>query len=70
MNVNTHRLERFADERSFPPYAILSHTWTDGKEVQYGGMITYSAGERDEALDWKKIDYTCRQSIADGLMYA
>lgn len=70
LNVHTYHLERFPDERSIPPYAILSHTWTDGKEVQFADMLSYSSGKRDEGLDWQKIDFTCQQAIADGFGYA
>lgn len=70
LNVRTYRLERFYNERSTPPYAILSHTWTDGKEVQYADLLRYSPEGADDKLDWKKIHYTCRQAIADGLSYA
>ncbi|KAF2161568.1 hypothetical protein M409DRAFT_27966 [Zasmidium cellare ATCC 36951] len=70
LNVHTYRLERFPDERSTPPYAILSHMWADGKEVQHADMLKHSFDNRDDGLDWKKIDFTCKQAIADGFTYA
>ncbi|KAK4496510.1 hypothetical protein PRZ48_012490 [Zasmidium cellare] len=70
LNVHTYQLKRFTDERSAPPYAILSHTWADGKEVQYTDILKHSFDARDDSLNWKKIDLTCQQAIADGFEFA
>lgn len=69
LNVDTYQLERFHDERSTPPYTILSHTWMDGKEVQFADIHRYSPKGADDVLDWRKVHYTCRQTIADGFSY-
>jgi Heterokaryon incompatibility protein (HET) len=37
LNTSSLKLEFFADEDRIPPYAILSHTWSDG-EVTYQEM--------------------------------
>ncbi|KAI8721667.1 HET domain-containing protein [Fusarium sp. LHS14.1] len=49
-----------------PPYAILSHTWTDD-EVIYTDVINNTAKQKSS---YHKVEYTCRQAIADGYEYA
>ncbi|KAF4983721.1 hypothetical protein FZEAL_937 [Fusarium zealandicum] len=50
---------------AIPPYAILSHTWTD-QEVLYTDVVANTA-KQNAAYD--KLEYTCRQAIADGYEY-
>ena len=49
-----------------PPYAILSHTWGDD-EVIYSDM---QAGKAQSKAAFRKISYTCRQALSDGLNFA
>ncbi|KAH7232638.1 hypothetical protein NW759_015634 [Fusarium solani] len=51
---------------SIPPYAILSHTWTDD-EVIYTDVIANTAKQKSS---YHKIEYTCRQALTDGYEYA
>ncbi|RSL88326.1 hypothetical protein CEP52_015269 [Fusarium oligoseptatum] len=51
---------------NIPPYAILSHTWGDD-EVIYTDVIANNAQQKSA---YHKIEYTCRQAIADGYEYA
>jgi hypothetical protein len=48
------------------PYAILSHTWTDGQEVTYQDLIS-SAGNGKSGYD--KIKFCGEQAAKDGLHY-
>ncbi|KAI0440048.1 heterokaryon incompatibility protein-domain-containing protein [Xylaria telfairii] len=42
LNVDTLRLESFLNEKTRPPYAILSHTWlTDAEEVGFEDLLRY-----------------------------
>ena len=51
---------------AIPPYAILSHTWTD-QEVLYADIVSNTAREK---AAYHKIAYTCQQAIEDGYEYA
>ncbi|KAH7089856.1 heterokaryon incompatibility protein-domain-containing protein, partial [Paraphoma chrysanthemicola] len=64
IHVETKRLKEFVGRS--PPYAILSHTWSDS-EVTYDDMLT---GNGTKKLGWRKIEETCRQAREDGLQYA
>ncbi|KAL5403796.1 hypothetical protein PMIN04_012744 [Paraphaeosphaeria minitans] len=35
------------DDDSIPPYAILSHTWTEGQEVTYTELLAGTGAEKD-----------------------
>lgn len=77
INVRTFQLETFLDERTLPPYAILSHTWLD-REVQYGDFIAHGkqtlaqpdSDDKTGSLDWQKIRLTCKQAVEDSHNYA
>jgi hypothetical protein len=58
-------LVSFNDETP-PPYAILSHTWTEGQEVTYNELV---AGTGREKTGYDKILFCGRQAAADGLQY-
>jgi hypothetical protein len=50
-----------------PKYAILSHTWKEGKEVSLQDLM------RDNVRlieGFAKIERCCRQALEDGLEYA
>ncbi|KAF2801895.1 HET-domain-containing protein [Mytilinidion resinicola] len=49
-----------------PPYAILSHTWTDGQEVTYNELV---AGTGKDKTGYAKIRFCCGRAAADGLQY-
>lgn len=68
INVETFELESFADHRSTPDYAILSHTW-GAEEVLFHEVQPVTEATK-EKLGWKKIEYTCSQAQKDGLKYA
>jgi hypothetical protein len=68
INVNSRQLEEFiGDAQSFPPYAILSHTWEPGQEVSFQEMRQSSHGDK---RGYAKINLTCQQAVRDGLGYA
>lgn len=62
----THTTEYGADE--IPPYAILSHTWDDGREVSFedirNGDIGHGSGK-----SWHKVVFCARRAAQDGLRY-
>lgn len=49
-----------------PPYAILSHTWTQGQEVTYNELV---AGTGKDKTGYDKICFCVEQAAADGLEY-
>ncbi|RMZ69775.1 kinesin light chain 1 [Pyrenophora seminiperda CCB06] len=49
-----------------PPYAILSHTWTDGQEVTYDELLTGTGTEKE---GYAKIRFCSNRAAADGLEY-
>jgi hypothetical protein len=48
------------------PYAILSHTWTDGQEVTYQDLIR-GVGKRRSG--YEKIKFCGEQAAKDGFLY-
>jgi hypothetical protein len=65
INTSTLELHDFylAD---IPPYAILSHTWSDG-EVNFQEMSSKNCSSKK---GFAKIARTCQIALADGLEYA
>ncbi|PMD16093.1 HET-domain-containing protein [Hyaloscypha hepaticicola] len=65
INTSTLELHDFylAD---IPPYAILSHTWSDG-EVNFQEMSSKTCSSKK---GFAKIAKTCQIALADGLEYA
>jgi Heterokaryon incompatibility protein (HET) len=62
LDATTHLLHEFhGDDR--PKYAILSHTWGNN-EVIFEDMQLGSAKEKPS---YDKVQYTCKQALADGL---
>ncbi|KAF7535338.1 hypothetical protein G7054_g5418 [Neopestalotiopsis clavispora] len=51
---------------NIPKYAILSHVWGE-KEVTYQDV---EMGIANQMPSFKKIEYTCKQALADGYEYA
>ncbi|KAF2628861.1 kinesin light chain 1 [Macroventuria anomochaeta] len=49
-----------------PPYAILSHTWTEGQEVTYNELV---AGTGKDKTGYVKICFCSERAAADGLEY-
>ena len=62
-NDDDFELATFADE--IPPYAILSHTWTDG-EVIYDELV---AGTGKNKAGYDKIRFCGERAAADNLQY-
>jgi hypothetical protein len=58
-------LTSFSDDLA-PPYAILSHTWTDGQEVTYNELL---AGAGVDKRGYAKICFCNKRAAADGLKY-
>lgn len=54
------------DDGHSPPYAILSHTWTEGQEVTYDELL---AGSGMNKNGYNKIRFCSEQAIADDLEY-
>lgn len=52
--------------RETPPYAILSHTWTDGQEVTYQDL---TSGAVTRKTGYEKIKFCGNQAMKDGLQY-
>ncbi|KAF2819856.1 kinesin light chain 1 [Ophiobolus disseminans] len=53
----------FNDENP-PPYAILSHTWTEGQEVTYNELV---AGTGKNKTSYDKLRFCGGRAAADGL---
>jgi len=66
INVNTLKLEEFADDINAPSYAILSHRWED-EEVSYKDLRRGHASQRK---GYRKIQLCCKQAIEARLQYA
>ncbi|KAH7380145.1 heterokaryon incompatibility protein-domain-containing protein [Pyrenochaeta sp. MPI-SDFR-AT-0127] len=49
-----------------PPYAILSHTWTDGQEVTYNELLAETGTDK---RGYAKIRFCGERAAADGLEY-
>jgi hypothetical protein len=59
------KLTSFDDEHP-PPYAILSHTWTEGEEVTHNKVL---AGKGKNKTGYNKLRFCAEQAAADGLQY-
>ena len=60
-----YKLIPFNDDE-LPPYAILSHTWTEGQEVTYHELV---AGTGKDKTGYAKIRFCGERAAADGLQY-
>lgn len=49
-----------------PPYAILSHTWSEGEEVVYDELVT-SKGKNKAG--YAKLRFCGERAVKDGLNY-
>jgi hypothetical protein len=58
-------LTNFNDD-SLPPYAILSHTWSDGEEVTYNELV---AGTGKEKAGYAKLHFCRERAAEDNLEY-
>jgi hypothetical protein len=54
------------DDDEPPPYAILSHTWTEGQEVTYNELVT---GTGKDKTGYTKLRFCSERTAADGLQY-
>ncbi|KEF54285.1 uncharacterized protein A1O9_09451, partial [Exophiala aquamarina CBS 119918] len=61
----TSSLASFDDDHP-PPYAILSHNWTEGQEVTYNELV---AGAGKNNSGYAKLRFCGRQAARDGLQY-
>jgi hypothetical protein len=59
-------LVSYSNDVDPPPYAILSHTWTEGQEVTYNELV---AGTGKDKTGYDKIRFCGNQAAADGLEY-
>ncbi|KEF53604.1 uncharacterized protein A1O9_10579 [Exophiala aquamarina CBS 119918] len=66
INVNTLKLEEFADGINAPSYAILSHRWED-EEVSYKDL---RRGRASQCKGYRKIQMCCKQAHEARLQYA
>jgi hypothetical protein len=55
------------DDDEPPPYAILSHTWTEGQEVTYNELVS---GTGKEKTGYAKIRFCVDRAAEDGLDYS
>jgi hypothetical protein len=51
---------------NIPPYAILSHTWSEGEEVTYDELVT---GKGVNKAGYDKIRFCAARAAKDGLKY-
>jgi hypothetical protein len=59
-------LVSFDNDDDLPPYAILSHTWTEGQEVTYNELLD---GKGRHKTGFEKIRFCGERAAADGLQY-
>ncbi|KAK8083534.1 HET-domain-containing protein [Apiospora saccharicola] len=67
LNTSTLRLETFTDERSAPPYVILSHTWE--KEITFGDIKNWASSGWLEKQGAQKVRQSAEQARLDNLQY-
>ena len=58
--------KEFLGDDIIPPYAILSHTWSEGEEVTFKDLIE---GTGKNKAGYKKIQFCGQQAEHDGLQY-
>jgi hypothetical protein len=58
-------LSTFSND-DIPPYAILSHTWSEGEEVTYDELV---AGKSKNKAGYNKIRFCGQRAAKDGLQY-
>ncbi|KAH4301964.1 hypothetical protein HBH98_189090 [Parastagonospora nodorum] len=66
LKTTTQALEEF-ESTTAPPYAILSHTWTDHEEVRYQDLFTERTSGKEAG--YAKVDNGCRIALAKGYDY-
>jgi hypothetical protein len=62
---DSFELTQFEDDDA-PPYAILSHTWTEGQEVTYDELLKRGATHKK---GYDKLRFCRKQAEADNLKY-
>lgn len=68
LNAKTLNFEEFMNEKSFPKYAILSHTW-GSEEVTYQDMRDGLSQAVQQKTGFTKIRWACQQAKAEGLEF-
>lgn len=71
INTSTYSLDEFIDSRRAPPYAILSHCWSqdpNNQEINYQDFVgtTYDS----HGYGWQKISRLCSLAKSRGLDWA
>ncbi|KAL2209947.1 HET-domain-containing protein [Sarocladium strictum] len=67
IDAHSYKLKHFFTE-NLPKYAILSHTWGDDEVTYQDIILDLSAAQQKNGF--RKIAYTCRQALEDGLHWA
>lgn len=57
----------YFNDDDLPPYAILSHTWTEGQEVTYNELVS---GTGKDKTGYTKILFCVDRAAEDGLQYS
>jgi hypothetical protein len=52
-----------------PPYAILSHTWTEDEEVLFKDLVDSTAKGKEKKAGYAKIQFCGEQAERDGLKF-
>ncbi|KNB04411.1 hypothetical protein FOXG_19287 [Fusarium oxysporum f. sp. lycopersici 4287] len=69
LDAKSVRLVSFANQEEIPPYAILSHTWTN-EEVSFRDIMSVDTGTNLATMaGWFKIKNACRLTLSFGLSY-
>lgn len=61
LNTRTLKLEGFVDD--YPPYAIISHCWSD-EEVVFSDLADITEARKKQGFS--KVEKTCEQAVKDG----
>lgn len=69
LDAKSVRLVSFANQEHIPPYAILSHTWSDD-EVSFQDIMSVETGaDLTTKTGWFKIENACCLALSFGLSY-
>ncbi|KAI6380654.1 hypothetical protein MCOR25_001589 [Pyricularia grisea] len=68
LNATNLTLEKFDNDTSIPPYAILSHTWGND-EITAQDVLSGEPSRFKDRASFHKIQGCCRQAVRDGLSY-
>ena len=64
LHTTTVKLSSFDDDNLIPPFAILSHTWSDD-EISFHDLLKYPESELNESKGYQNIRSCCALAAAE-----